>query len=473
VTAVPETPTTVQLGDSGETGARYESALDAGFPTTIAEYAAGLRERAFSCFELTTNILAAASSSQQAINAFIAITDEPALRQARRVDRLLASRRDLGPLMGVPIGIKDVFDVAGVPTTAGSRLFAGNVADADAHAVGRLVRRGAVVVGKTNMDMFCIGPHQDDFGRTNCPADTTRYAGGSSCGSAAAVALGLVLASLGTDAGGSSRFPAACCGVVALKPTFGRLATTGVFPTFPSLDHVAPFAATVDDIRYVFSALADAPSRPALRLGSAPRIGVLDNWEQGCSEVVARAVGDALVAVARAGGQIVEGRKIAGHDKALGRLVSIVAPEALEALDPVLLDGRAVVPAALREQVEAARSWPRENYSEAQRSRKRFEAALDKALTDLDVVATPTTGIEALRWSDLDNLGMGVVERSSRFLPLANLTGYPAISVPVPSPGLPVGLQLIARRDQDELLIDIAAWVERNVMEVATSPERR
>jgi aspartyl-tRNA(Asn)/glutamyl-tRNA(Gln) amidotransferase subunit A len=236
------------------------SQVDAnGCPPSIAEFGDGLRIGEFTAVEMTRYVLELAGSSQKSINAFIAITAELALSQAAAVDAELAEGRDAGPLMGVPFGVKDVFDVMGVPTTAGSRIFADNVAGSTAVAVSRLVRAGAVIVGKTNMDQFAFGPHQADFGRTNCPADTTRYAGGSSGGSAAAVASGSVIGALGSDAGGSTRFPAACCGVVGFKPTFGRVPTSGVFPTFPTLDHVGEIARSVPDVQAIFATVADQP----------------------------------------------------------------------------------------------------------------------------------------------------------------------------------------------------------------------
>lgn len=440
------------------------AATETRVPATIAECEAGLRARAFSCVELTSLVLEAARASQPSINSFIAITDDVALRQAKLVDEALAAGRDLGPLMGVPVAVKDVFDVAGWPTTAGSRMFSGNVARENAVVVAQLLHGGAVIVGKANMDQFAFGPHQEDFGRTNCPADTDRYAGGSSGGPAAAVAAGLVLAALGTDAGGSTRFPAACCGVVGFKPTFGRLSTSGAFPTFPSIDHVAPVARTPDDARLVFAALADRRDEPADRLdrpARAPRIAVLRDWEDGCSDVVVRAVSSALAAVAAGGARLAEGRAIERHDEAEATLSSVVAPEALRALDPVLSEDRGGVPAALHELLQAARRQPREEYLRAREACDRFRQAMDEALAEVDVLATPTSGSEAWRWSEIEQQGRDVAKRSLRFLPIANLTGQPAISLPIPSPALPVGLQLIGRHGEDDLLLDVAAWVSR------------
>ena len=269
-------------------------------PVAITEVADLLRSEHVSAVDAARESIAAIEASQPAINAFIRVTDDLALAQARHVDVLRAAGTDLGALMGVPIAVKDLFDVAGVPTTAGSRLFADRVANEDAEAVRRLVAAGAVIVGKANMDQFAMGPHQDDYGRTNCPADATRYAGGSSGGSAAAVAAGLVVAALGTDAGGSTRHPAACCGVVGFKPTFGVVPTEGVFPTFASVDHAGVIASDVPGTRAVFEVISDAPGVPA---GNArpPRIAVLGGWQEGCDDHVTDRIDSALAELADAG----------------------------------------------------------------------------------------------------------------------------------------------------------------------------
>jgi aspartyl-tRNA(Asn)/glutamyl-tRNA(Gln) amidotransferase subunit A len=445
------------------TATRRLTGWQSGYPATLKELSAGLRAREFSCIELTSQILDAAAASQASINAFISITTEIALRQADRVDRMLSAGQDLGPLMGVPLAIKDVFDVAGVATTAGSRLFEANIAVESADAVSRLTRCGAVVIGKANMDQFAIGPHQEDFGRTNCPASLDRYAGGSSCGTAAAVAAHLSLAALGTDAGGSTRFPAACCGVVGVKPTFGLVPTRGVFPTLPSLDHVALVAGTVDEVRQVLRILAGLVSQPVKALDRAPHIGVLADWETGCEDRVRTAMSTALASLAERGARVSHNKTVDGFDGSAQALATIAAPEALAELEGHLPAGGAELPAGLRELLEAARSESAHEYLNAQEERSRLRASLNDVLVDVDVLAMPTMGSEAWRWSDIDAFGRAFNVEATRFLPLANLTGHPSLSLPIPSEGLPVGLQLIAKHGDDEFLIDVARWVEQQL----------
>jgi aspartyl-tRNA(Asn)/glutamyl-tRNA(Gln) amidotransferase subunit A len=425
-------------------------------PGSIGELGAGLRSGAFTAARIAELALAAAECSQPSINAFIAITADRAREQAAAVDAALASERDAGPLMGVPVAVKDLFDVSGAATTAGSRSLAGNVAERDAEAVARLVEAGAVIVGKTNMDQFAFGPHQDDYGRTNLPADTAYYAGGSSGGSAAAVAAGCVLAALGSDAGGSARFPAGCCGVVGFKPSFGRVPTSGVAPTFWSLDHVAPIAGSVGDVQSLFAVLADGCSSPQ-PLGRAPRLAVLEDWREGCEPSVVRAIERALEAAARAGADVIEGRVVAGLEKCSHMLMATVCPEAAVALAPY---DASAMPDALLDLLTAGRALPAADYVAAQRDRVALRAAVEGALVDADALVLPTSLTVAWRWDEIDGSDMGVRNTATMRLPPANLTGHPAISIPAPAGGLPVGLQLIGRGGGDEALLDVAAWLE-------------
>jgi len=306
-----------------------------------------------------------------------------------------------------------------------------------------------------------MGPHQDDYGRTNCPADLSRYAGGSSGGSAAAVAAGLVVAALGSDAGGSTRHPAACCGVVGFKPTFGAVPTAGAFPTIASVDHVGVIASDVAGARAVLAAIGDAPGRPA---GDArpPRIAVLAGWRDGCDEQVTDLISLALAAMAQQGANLTPGTEVPGFEDSSATLVDIVRPEAFAAVTPHLPADGAGVPAAYRAMLASASTIPAVSYLRAQARREQLRAAIDAVLDDHDALALPASAIVAWPWADIDADSMGVDNPSTRFLPFANLTGNPAISIPVPGPGsLPVGLQLIGRRGADFPFLDVASWVER------------
>lgn len=442
-------------------------------PGSIAEFGSVLRSGRSSAVELTELALDAARGTQESLNAFITITEELAFAQAATADAAWAAGHDLGPLMGVPVGVKDVFNIEGIPTTAGSRLLKDNIATNTAGAVARLVFAGAVVVGKTNMDQFAFGPHQEDFGRTNCPSDHGCYAGGSSGGSAAAVASGCVLASLGSDAGGSTRFPAACCGVVGFKPTFGRIPTSGIFPTFWSLDHVGEITRCVDDMKTIFAAIADPSIHQNTGLQHAPRIAVLRDWPLHCEVPVREAVEGAFTAVGHAGADLREGCEIRGMEGSLRTLMATVAPEAALALESYLESDAASLPAALVEILAAAKSQGAIEYVAAQLDRALLREAVDETLADSDAIAMPTSLDVAWRWKDIDESSMGVRDRSTANLPLTNLTGHPAISIPVPSNGLPVGLQLIGQIGRDEHLLEVAAWVEQHLKQTHEASGQR
>ena len=429
-------------------------------PPSVAAAAAALRAGEMSAVELASVSLAAIARTQPDVNAFIAVTEETALADAARADEELRAGRDRGPLQGLPVGIKDVFDVAGTPTTAGSAILREAIATADAAAVRALREAGAVVVGKTNMDQFAVGPHMEDFGPTNCPADTARYAGGSSGGSAAAVAAGCVLGSIGTDAGGSIRYPASICGVVGLKPTTGRIPLAGVFPTF-TIDHVGPLAADVDGVAALFAALApDARAVAGADGADAPRLGLLGEWRGRYLDATIAAVEDA-VALLRGAGATSFPRTLSDAEETIEPLVAIVVAEGGVALAEILAEHAARIPPALVELFGGAQSLLATDYVRALQSRQPLRAAVDAALDGVDVLVTPTTREPAQRW-DLPGMGdFGI----GPDLTLSDLSGHPALSLPLPRAAgeLPLGLQLIGRRGEDERLLAIAAWCEREL----------
>src|SRR5499427_4298325 len=216
---------------------------------TIEEFGRRLRAEEISSEQMTEECLRRIHAEQPRLNAFILVMADDARRQAREADRELAAGHDRGPLHGVPISIKDLIDLRGTPTTAASRVRDGHVARHDAAAIAHLRQAGSVVLGKTNLHEFAFGTTNEDsaFGPARNPHDPTRSPGGSSGGSAASVAAGMALGTIGTDTGGSIRIPAAACGVVGLKPTYGEISKAGVFPMSYLFDHVGPLVRTVED----------------------------------------------------------------------------------------------------------------------------------------------------------------------------------------------------------------------------------
>src|SRR5471032_2029290 len=232
---------------------------------TIEQFGRRLRARELTAVRATEECLRRIEADNPKLNAFIRVMGDEALQQARQADQELVAGQDRGPLHGVPISIKDLLDIKGVPTTAGSRVRDGHVAERDAPTIAHLRQAGAVLVGKTNLHEFAFGTTNEDsaFGPARNPHDPTRSPGGSSGGSAASVAAGIALATIGTDTGGSIRIPAAACGVVGLKPSFGEVSTDGVVPLSRTFDHVGPLAQSVTDACLVYPALlGDAHATP-------------------------------------------------------------------------------------------------------------------------------------------------------------------------------------------------------------------
>jgi aspartyl-tRNA(Asn)/glutamyl-tRNA(Gln) amidotransferase subunit A len=252
-------------------------------PSTLTDLAGAFRERRLSPIEVVETLLGRIEAEDKVLNAFITVTGERALEEAGRAEREILAGRYRGPLHGVPVGLKDLIYTEGVRTTMGSAFFEDYVPDHSATVAAKLEEAGAVLVGKTNTHEFAYGPTGDrsHFGPTRNPHDTSRVSGGSSGGSAVAVAANLLYASLGSDTGGSVRIPAALCGVVGMKPTFGRLSKRGVFPLSWTLDHLGPLTRTVEDNALLLNALADydpedpySVSRPAEDFARELRRGV-------------------------------------------------------------------------------------------------------------------------------------------------------------------------------------------------------
>lgn len=423
---------------------------------------------------LTTTCLERIAAENPRVNAFITITAEAALAQARAADRARAAGRATTALHGIPISLKDIIDQAGVRTTAASRVRADVVAAHDAPVTARLRAAGAVLVGKTNMHEFAFGTTSEDsgFGACRNPLDDRRVAGGSSGGSAAAVAAGLSIASIGTDTGGSVRIPAAACGVVGLKPTWGEIPTDGVVPLSRQLDHVGPIARTVTDAWLLHETMAGRP--PAVHAALEPRalarsrIGVLGGWfAERIHPDVAAAYGAAL-----------DRLRAAGAD-----LVPVDLPEAVHIapvyLHLVLADAAAYHADTLerrpldytppvRIRLEMGRYVRAEDYVRARAGREVIAAALDRLLTGVDALACPTMPVAA------PPLGATAVDVGGTTEPVRNamlrltqpfsVGRQPAITLPcgvTRTERMPVGLQLAGVRGHTNALLRLALAVER------------
>jgi aspartyl-tRNA(Asn)/glutamyl-tRNA(Gln) amidotransferase subunit A len=422
--------------------------------------------------ELVDASLAAIAEHGGRTNAFILVDANGARAAARVADDEKRRGVDRGPLHGVPISIKDLIDIAGQPTTAGSNVRRGHVAPDDAPVVKRLRDAGAIIIGKTNLHEFALGTTSEEsaFGPVRNPLDVTRSAGGSSGGAAAAVAAGMGLASIGTDTGGSIRIPAAACGVVGLKPSLGEVPTEGVVPLCATFDHVGPLTRTVADAAILWAVLA---ARPIPSLDAAPpaaiTLGALGGYFTALLESDVRRAFDVAIGRLRDCGVGIESRTVEGTATIVDTYVDISLPEAAHWHAGTLDSHASDYQQPVRERLERGRTISAVAYLRARDVREQLTRAVDVALDGCDALLLPTLPIIApvlgSANATMDN-GETLTVRAAmlRLTQLFNITGHPAISLPIRGGGgLPVGLQLVGRRDRTPALLAVATTCERIV----------
>ena len=412
--------------------------------------------------------LLARIEARAGLNAYVTVLADRARAEADAAGAEIAAGRYRGPLHGVPVSVKDLIDVAGVPTTAASAATDRTPAADDAPVAARLRAAGAILVGKCNLHEFAFGTTGEDsvFGPTRHPLDHARSPGGSSSGSAVSVAAGLACASLGTDTGGSVRIPAAACGLVGLKPTFGEISCDGVVPLAPSLDHPGPLTRTVADARLLYHVLRDTTPDPSPGDPSTRRLGCLrpyffDLLDDG----IRRAVDTALARLTAAGWRVEEAPVAHAADTATVCLHLVLAEAAAVHADGLERRGDAYTP-GVRLRLELGRYVQAEDYVRATRGREVLAEAVDAALAGRDALALPSLAIPAPRLG-LEQVRVGGTAVSLRNIMLRltqlfNATGHPAISIPCGTTpdGLPAGLQLVGRRGETDRLLDVAEACE-------------
>ncbi len=439
---------------------------------TLLGAAAAIRTGATTPTALVEAALARIAALDGSLNAFQLVLAEQALADARRAEAELAAGQDRGPLHGLPVAVKDLLDMAGLPTTAGSLILAHTIAATDATAVARLRAAGAIIIGKTRLSEFAYSPGSNNahYGATANPFDPTRDSGGSSSGSAVAVATGMALAALGTDTGCSIRIPAAFCGLVGLKPTWGRTSLAGAVPLSWSLDHLGPLTRSVADAAALLALLAGPDPRDGRTLRPVPPF-VAEGLE---ADVRGLRVG--LVREDGSGRPLAEEEQLAAARR--GATVLAAAGAEVVELDVLELDRLRVIGTALlgmeasafhlpwlQTRLDAYGEFPRQRllanfayesgaFIRAQQGRAALRRAISDRLAGLDLLVLPIhPGPIPAR---------GVPASNGLAIPF-NCLGWPALTMPAGrgSDGLPLSVQLVARPWQEATLFRAASVVER------------
>ncbi len=445
---------------------------------SIQETAKSIRLRQISPVELTQRCLDQIEKMNPVLNAFITVTEDAAFSEARVAEREIANGRWRGPLHGIPVAVKDLIDTAGVVTTGASELFKNRAPQNDAEVVRRLKRAGAILVGKQNLHEFAYGGSSmiSYFGEVRNPWNPARIAGGSSGGSASAVASGMCFASIGTDTAGSVREPAALCGIVGLMPTYGKVSTEGVIPLSPALDHVGTLTLTVADAAILLAVIAgggddttvpgedEAWTKPFPRL----KIGLPRKFfYEDLDAEVAAAVEEAISVLKQLGCSIQDFDLEVPTDRTLTTAEAYAVHAGNVASHPELYQ-----PETIRRIRKGEGITPQEIES-CRRELQQTRSAIGKIFERVDVLVTPTTPVPAPTVEDLrqnpDELRPREIVLLRNTRP-ANVWALPAISVPCgfTRNGLPIGLQIIGPSGNESRVLALA-----NAYEQATNWHRR
>lgn len=449
--------------------------LDTADALSIAD---AVRQGQISAVEVVTAALARIEARDKALNCFTAVSAQTALANAEEIDQAIAAGVDPGPLAGVPFAVKNLFDIAGLTTLAGSKI---NALDApatqDATAVAALKRAGAVLIGTLNMDEYAYGfvTENSHYGPTHNPHDLTRVAGGSSGGSAATVAAGLVPLTLGSDTNGSIRVPAGLCGVFGFKPTYGRLSRAGTVLFASSFDHIGPFARSVRDIATAFDVLQGPDDNDPVCTKRPPEL-CLPQLDQGIEGLRIAVAGDyfakgaypealeAVEQVARAL-DVTEYVTLPQAHRARAAAFIITASEGGNLhLDDLRSRPQDFDPAT-RDRFLAGTLIPASWYIQAQRFRSWYRDRVREVFQNVDVILAPTTPCPALLIGQqtmiLDGEEILVRPHLGLFTQPLSFIGLPVLSVPIQRPdALPLGVQLIAAPYNEALILRVAAVLE-------------
>lgn len=448
---------------------------------TIREAANAIRTKQISPVELTARAIARIDRLNPQLRAFITIAADHAKMRARVVENELASGLDRGPLHGIPIAVKDLFHMRGLRTTSGSKIFENFVADHNATVVDRLEAAGAVILGKLNMHELAYGISSENpyYGAVRNPWDLERSPGGSSGGSAAAVAAQIVYGAMGSDTGGSIRIPASFCGTVGLKPTYGRVSRYGAMPLAFSLDHMGPLTRSVRDAGIFLNAIAghdpkDETSSRRPVIDFVPnddcslrgvRIGFPQNFYfERLDPDVESAVRGAIARAASLGAEL---KPLWLPDiEALNAVATVTQLAEVSAVFGPYLEMRNRFGPDVLARIEQGRLIPATDYIDAQRLRRKFRAEFAKVWDEVDCFVTPTTPATAPRLGEKTVRIAGREEdtrtAATRLVRGLNLLGLPALSLPcgLSGSGAPVGMQIVGAPFDEATILKVGAALE-------------
>jgi aspartyl-tRNA(Asn)/glutamyl-tRNA(Gln) amidotransferase subunit A len=442
---------------------------------SIAQLAELIKSSQLSPTEVIEASLARIDELDGSINSYITVMGDQARQSARDAERLIREGRYLGPLHGVPIGLKDIISTKDVLTTCGSQVNADWVPDHDATVTQRLAAAGAVIVGKHNCYEFACAPPNPLYGASRNPWNTTRDTGGSSSGTGAAIAAHMCYGGIGSDTGGSIRIPAGLCGIVGLKQTYGRASRRGVFPLCWSLDHAGPMARTVEDTAIILQAIAGFdPLDPTTLDLPVPdyrqaltgelrglRAGIPANYFfDGVAPEVADSVKQAAKVLEGAGMQVEE-VTIPHADYILPAWWTIFATESAAVHDSLIQTKGADYSDPVLTTVIPGGFLGAGALLKAQRARNAITKGMNEVLQQVDVLLTPVVPMAAWPLGGMHGLGNTIIEALTKLVSATapfNLTGHPAISVPcgLDSEGLPIGLQIAGRAFDEETVLKVA-----------------
>ena len=460
---------------------------------TITSLSQHIRKKEISPVEVIDAFLERVEAAQKKLNAFITVLEQHARQAARQAEKEIVKGHYRGPLHGIPYAAKDLFFTKGIKTTCGTRILADFVPEEDGTIISRLTEAGAILIGKTNMHEFAFGTtsHNPHFGNVRNPWDPECVPGGSSGGSAAAVAAGCALLALGTDTGGSIRIPSALCGIAGIKPTFGRVSKHGVYPLCWSLDHPGPMTRTVADTSIALKHMAGSDLKdPCTR--DVPvddyfagltgdirgiRVGVPDTVYFEAIDPEVKAGVEAAIEALKDLGATVISIHIPDLDRASAATLLILSAEAAACLEKFHRTRPDDIGSDVRSRLDVGALHLSSSYIKAQRIRRMMQEHFAKALMQVDVLATPGVSIPAPRLDQdtirLDDEDIPVGVALTRCTRILNLVGLPSVSVPVgfSKEGLPIGMQIAGRPFDEATALRVAEAYERHIYQPEKWPD--